>query len=71
VAASANEGNRVSKKYILTVQPGISSNQLIEMRDANVTLVVPKSLHKKYPAVENMNVLSVEQFVTTARETIN
>jgi EcoRII C terminal/Restriction endonuclease EcoRII, N-terminal len=66
-----NEGKRVSKKYILTVQPGISSNQLIEMRDANVTLVVPKSLHKKYPAVENMSMLSVEQFVTTARETIN
>lgn len=61
------EGKRVPKKYILTMQPGISGGQLEEMRDANVTLVVPKSLHSKYPKVENMDVLSVENFFESAR----
>lgn len=53
------------------MQPGISSNQLVEMRDANVTLVVPKSLHKKYPKVDDMNVLSVENFFESARSKLN
>jgi type II restriction enzyme len=66
-----NEGRRVLKKHILTIQPGISSNQLIEMRSAKITLVVPKPLHKKYPVVENMNLLTVEQFVSHVREKLN
>lgn len=65
------EGRRVSKKYILTMQPGISGNQLAEMRDANVTLVVPRSLHKKYPKVDDMNILTVEKFFESARLKLN
>lgn len=38
------EAPRVKKKHILTIQPGISSKQLQEMREAEVALVMPKSL---------------------------
>ncbi len=64
------EGPRVPTKHIFTMQPGISSNQLLEMRDANVTLIVPSSLHKKFPKVDSMTILTVDQFVANVRFTI-
>lgn len=58
-----NEGKRVPEKYILTIQPGISTNQLNEMHRANVTLVVPKKLHKDYPKDRHITLLSVDEFI--------
>lgn len=58
-----SEGKRIEKKHILTVQPGISSNQLAEMREHSVTLIVPQSLHKEYPRDTGINLLTVEQFI--------
>ncbi|MHB8653430.1 MAG: type II restriction endonuclease [Terriglobia bacterium] len=57
-----NEGKRVRRKYILTIQQGISRNQLREMRGSDVTLIVPKPLHKEYPPGV-MRILSVERFI--------
>lgn len=62
-----NEGSRVAAKHILTLQSGISSKQLTEMSVAGVTLVVPTSLHKEYPAAQRSQILSVEQFVTEVK----
>jgi type II restriction enzyme len=59
-----NEGKRVPKKHILTIQPGISTNQLNEMHKANVTLVVPKRFHKDYPKERDITLLTVEEFVS-------
>lgn len=59
-----NEGRRIPRKHILTIQPGISGNQLKEMKDANVTLVVPQPLHREYPKVPGVEILTVEQFVS-------
>ncbi len=59
-----NEGKRVSEKYILTIQPGISTNQLNEMHEAKVTLVVPKQLHEDYPEERNITLLTIEEFVS-------
>lgn len=36
-----NEAERIKNKHLFTLQPGISKNQLKEMKDANLTLVVP------------------------------
>ena len=58
-----NEGRRVSEKHILTLQPGISSNQLVEMHTAGVILVVPARLHRQYPRERNITLLTVEQFI--------
>lgn len=63
-----NEGSRVPEKYLLTLQKGISVNQLNEMAEARVTLVVPKPLQKAYPLGSRMKILSVEQFLDVARK---
>jgi EcoRII C terminal/Restriction endonuclease EcoRII, N-terminal len=65
------EGKRVPEKHILTIQQGISTSQLNEMHEANVSLVVPQPLHKKYPKEHNVNLLGVEEFVSTVRQKLN
>lgn len=57
------EAPRIPVKHILTLQEGISSKQLAEMRQANVTLVVPKSLHNKYPRQRDIRLIDLETFI--------
>jgi type II restriction enzyme len=57
------EAPRVPVKHILTLQEGISSKQLAEMKQASVTLVVPKPLHKKYPKQRDIKMLDLETFL--------
>lgn len=64
------EAPRVQKKHILTFQAGISSKQLAEMHKANVTLVVPESLHCHYPRENAMSILTVEQFCESVKATV-
>jgi type II restriction enzyme len=66
-----NEGPRIPSKHILTIQPGISTNQLNEMSKANVTLIVPKSIHEKYPPKRDIKLLTVEEFVSDVRTKLN
>lgn len=62
-----SEGSRVTKKHILTLQNGISANQLNEMHTAGVTLVVPESIHKSYPTAQRSLLLTIDQFVAEVR----
>lgn len=65
-----NEASRVNRRYILTLQPAISANQLREMAEARVSLVVPKHLHRGgYPTANRNGVelFTVDQFVEHAR----
>lgn len=63
-----NEAPLVPRKHILTLQPGISVNQLEEMREAKVTLVVPKHLQKDYNTEDSgIEILTVRDFVEQAR----
>lgn len=41
-----NEARRLEQRHILTMQPSISTQQLKEMAQAQITLVVPKSFHR-------------------------
>lgn len=66
-----NEGRRVPQKHILTIQQGISANQLREMHTANVLLVVPASLHSDYPPQHEITLMNVEQFIGTVRDRLN
>jgi hypothetical protein len=59
-----NEGKRVGEKHLLTLQEAISRDQLIEMREANVTLIVPKPFHKDYDSSTGIRLLSVEAFIS-------
>lgn len=62
-----NEGKRVPNKHILTLQPGISAHQLSEMKEANLTLIVPAALHREYPQDTGVPIVTVESFIAEVR----
>jgi hypothetical protein len=63
-----NEGRRVRTKHILTLQQGITANQLSEMQAARVSLVVPSALHSKYPKEWQPALLDVQGFIRVAKQ---
>jgi len=65
------EAPRVPQKHILTLQKGISSNQLVEMEKANVVLIVPKELHHEYPPQFRDGLNSFEHFLSGVRTTLS
>src|SRR5579885_696832 len=65
-----NEATRLKRKHILTIQPGISGRQLSEMRRAQVTVVVPQELHKKYPPEWRTGLMTVDRFIRTVRKAL-
>lgn len=62
-----SESPRVRRKHLLTLQKGISPNQLDEMTRSAVTLVVPKSLHGDYPRDRRPDLMTVEAFIEQVR----
>jgi EcoRII C terminal len=65
-----NEARRVPNKHILTIQQGISANQLAEMHRANVTLVVPREIQGQYPRGGEIEMRNVEQFIADVRRRV-
>ena len=63
-----NEGRRVPKKHILTLQQGITGNQLSEMQAAGISLVVPSALHGKYPKEWQHKLFDVHGFIQSAKQ---
>jgi type II restriction enzyme len=63
-----NEGTKVPTKHLLTMQRGISSNQLGEMVNAGVSLVVPSILHRLYPTGSPMPLKSIDAFIEDVRK---
>jgi hypothetical protein len=63
-----NEANRIKEKHLLTLQQGISPNQLNEMAEEKVTLVVPKPYHVLYPAEYQYRLWTVEKFIYYSEE---
>ena len=59
--------NVLAAKHIITIQPGISAPQLQKMKDARITLVVPKRLHGKYPAEKPMKLVTLGDFVDSVK----
>ena len=59
----ASKQSRVPRRHLMTLHPAISSQQFMQMRDADVSLVVPKALHRGYPADCREKLLGVEQFI--------
>lgn len=63
------EAKRIPQKHLLTIQNGISPNQLREMKEYNVALIVPLKLQKLYPK-NIIEIFSVEQFLEKIHRTI-
>ncbi|WP_051348374.1 type II restriction endonuclease [Peribacillus kribbensis] len=58
-----NEANRIPVKHLITLQQGISKNQMEEMKEEKVVLVVPKPYHDYYPPEYRDGLMSVGDFL--------
>jgi type II restriction enzyme len=58
-----SEADRIKEIHLFTLQEGVSCNQYQEMRSAGVKLVVPLSLHRKYPEDIRNELISLTDFI--------
>lgn len=58
-----NEADRIQDIYLFTLQEGVSVAQFQEMQQERVRLVVPNSLHDKYPKAIREYLISLETFI--------
>jgi len=63
------EAEKIPHKHLFTLQQGISSNQLKEMKASNVSLVVPGPYIKYFPKEHRQNIWSLDNFVNFVAET--
>ncbi|CUR57290.1 putative restriction endonuclease type II, EcoRII-like [metagenome] len=61
------EAPRVSVRYLLTLQRGISSSQMRAIADAGIQLVVPQPLQEAYASEDRERMISVSEFLEMAR----
>lgn len=62
--ALANHVLRDEKKYLCTLQQGISARQMEEMEAEGVILVVPKPYIHTYPKEYQKKIWTIKQFVS-------
>ena len=58
-----NEADKIETKYLFTLQPGISSNQLKEMSHENLHLVVPHDNIKLFAKEHQGDLIDLKQFI--------
>ncbi|SAC04760.1 Type-2 restriction enzyme EcoRII [Enterobacter hormaechei] len=58
-----NEANRISPVHLFTLQEGVSQAQYREMQAEGVRLVVPSSIHKKYPEAVRAELMTLGAFI--------
>ena len=68
-----NEADRVrgKKKYLCTLQQGISIQQLQEMKSEQVVLVVPQPYICKYPEEFRQEIFTLSNFIKFVKETVD
>ena len=62
------EAARITDKHLLTLEPGISSNQTEQMGANHLHLVVPAGLQPTYTPSQRPSLLSVASFIMLLRE---
>lgn len=65
------EAPRVKRKHLLTIQNGISANQLDEIRSSRVELIVPKALHRYFPKPKRSQLLTIDGFADEVRKALS
>lgn len=63
-----NEADRVDDKYLFTLQQGISSNQLKEMKDYRLHLVVPHKYLTSFPKKYRGEICDLSTFIGMVKE---
>ena len=62
-----NEAHRIGHKHLLTLLEGISENQFCEMTEADVQLVVPETLHRKFARTIRPRLQTLASFLDEIR----
>jgi hypothetical protein len=65
------EAPRIQHKHLLTLQEGISTNQMHEITKSNITLVVPKDRHTHFAPENRGSLLSVEAFIKHVKTAVS
>lgn len=63
-----SEAERIPKKHLATLEPGISTYQTEQMRANNLRLVVPSPIQETYSDIQRDWLYSIEDFVNLIRE---
>ena len=58
-----SEARRIAKKHLLTLEPGISTNQTDEMQANGLLLVVPSEIQDTYQPDEKQWLMSLSEFL--------
>ncbi len=58
-----SEADRIAEKHLLTLEAGISTSQLDEMRSRRLQLVIPLEIQATYPESQQENLMSVASFI--------
>lgn len=62
------EGDRVTTKYLVTIQPSISNAQLAEMKSKSLQLIVPIPVWETYPFEVRDELISIHQFIKLVKD---
>ncbi len=62
-----SEATRIDTKHLLTLEPGISTNQTDEMKVKRLQLVVPAGVQKTYTDAQRSWLMDVQSFVELVR----
>lgn len=63
-----SEADKIPNKHLFTLQPGVSRNQLQEMKDVHLTLVVPKANKTLFLPEFHENIMCLSDFIGMVRE---
>lgn len=63
-----NEADRIKTKYLFTLQHGITRNQLIEMKHANLKLVVPAANKSSFDVEFQPDIMTLSSFIGMVKE---
>ena len=63
-----SEAKKIKEKHLITLEPGISTDQTNEMQESVLQLVVPDSIHKTYTDQQRGWLMNVKEFVSLVRE---
>lgn len=62
------EAEKIARKHLFTLEPGISQNQTDEMSTKNLQLVLPQELHQTFLPAQQTQLMTLSQFITLVRE---
>ncbi|MCY4243241.1 MAG: type II restriction endonuclease [Rhodobacter sp.] len=62
------EAVKIPQKHLLTLEPGITETQTLQMQEANLQLVVPQAIHDSYTDAQRPWLWSLADFMATVAQ---